>query len=46
MSYKARKCNPKYYGDGVLDCGNTIKGLDKLVLANLGGENKEKKDED
>lgn len=31
MSYKAKKLDKKYYGPGVKDCGNVIKGLDKLT---------------
>lgn len=27
-------CDPKYYGKGVNNCDNTIKGLDKLELEN------------
>ena len=37
-----KSCDPKYYGRGVKNCGNNIKGLDKL-LEKL---EKEEKDED
>ena len=40
MNYK--NCDPKYYGSGVKNCLNGIKGLDKLKVK--GGE--EEKDED
>ena len=41
MLKKYNTCDPKYYGRGVKNCGNSIKGfekLDKLIK-------KEKKDE-
>jgi hypothetical protein len=41
MSFKVRKCDPKYYGKNTIDCENKIKGLDKLFLANL-NESEEK----
>lgn len=39
---KYNTCDPKYYGSGVNNCGNGIKGLDKL-LSKI-GEGKENED--
>lgn len=40
MSGKKSKdnCDPKYYGSGVSNCGNSIRGLDEL-LAKIKKEN-------
>lgn len=37
---RVKLCDKKFYGKDVRDCGNTIKGLDKLL------SKKEKPDED
>ena len=31
---RVKTCDKKFYGKGVTDCGNTIKGLD-LILAKI-----------
>lgn len=36
-----KKCDPKYYGGGVNDCSNTIRGLDK-ILEKIGKDKDEK----
>ena len=40
---KYNTCDPKYYGSGVKNCGNGIKGLDKLLSKISGGEENEDK---
>lgn len=37
---KYNTCDPKYYGSGVSNCDNGIKGLDKL-LSKIGEENED-----
>lgn len=37
-----KSCDPKYYGRGLHTCGNSIKGIDKLLEKLKKGE----KDED
>lgn len=31
MGDKHKSCDPKYYGEGVNNCGNSIRGLDAVL---------------
>ena len=37
-----KNCDPKYYGSGVNNCLNGIKGFDKLKVESEKGEDNEK----